>query len=267
MSASPSTLFLVRQSRQALFRSLIADRPTIVQVQAGQKIVRYGERITSIGTAALGVLPARLPLTIENRPPFQGKYMASALLPDPELIESMKRDGLPNGDPFSVTLDDRALSAFERASVAIDDPLMPDALRNHAVREVVLWLAEAGVGFGATRPRSFGDRLRAMIGAEPDANWKAIDAAHALAVSEATLRRRLAAEGTAFGDLLADVRMTCALGLLQTTDWPVNAVALSVGYASPSRFAARFRDRFGIVPSAIRDDDERIRRSVRPTAD
>lgn len=78
-----------------------------------------------------------------------------------------------------------------------------------------------------------------------------------MAVSEATLRRRLAADGTTFGDVLADVRMTQALGLLQTTSLPINRIALDVGYACPSRFAQRFRARFGITPSAIRTDNRR----------
>ena len=40
--------------------------------------------------------------------------------------------------------------------------------------------------------------------------------------------------------------------LLQSTDFPINRIALEVGYASPSRFATRFRARFGIAPTIIR---------------
>ena len=78
-----------------------------------------------------------------------------------------------------------------------------------------------------------------------------------MAMSEATLRRRLAADGTSFSALLTDLRMTRALGMLQTTDLPVGTIAAEVGYASASRFALRFRDRFGVSPSAIRDLPDR----------
>jgi len=39
---------------------------------------------------------------------------------------------------------------------------------------------------------------------------------------------------------------------LQTTELPINQIALDCGYQSPSRFSVRFRKRFGISPSAIR---------------
>jgi AraC-like DNA-binding protein len=46
--------------------------------------------------------------------------------------------------------------------------------------------------------------------------------------------------------------MTSALLLLQSTGLPVGQIALDVGYESASRFAIRFRERFGCAPSAIR---------------
>ena len=76
--------------------------------------------------------------------------------------------------------------------------------------------------------------------------------AHETATSVPTLRRKLAAEGVVFRDLVQDVRMSHALALLQNTDTPVLQVAISSGYASPSRFTARFRARFGYLPTDIR---------------
>ena len=51
---------------------------------------------------------------------------------------------------------------------------------------------------------------------------------------------------------MIDVRMTSALRLLQGTDWPISLIASQVGYESASRFAERFRKRFGFAPTAIR---------------
>ena len=93
------------------------------------------------------------------------------------------------------------------------------------------------------------------VAAHPPQRWTYAALGEALAMSEATLRRRLASEGTSLSALLSDVRMSAALVLLQATERPVAEIALDVGYQSPSRFAARFRERFGYPPAAAREGD------------
>jgi AraC-like DNA-binding protein len=66
------------------------------------------------------------------------------------------------------------------------------------------------------------------------------------------LRSKLSAENIALHYLMNDIRINRALTLLQTTDWPTSAIAQHVGYESSSRFAERFRKRFGCDPTAIR---------------
>ncbi|MCA6997736.1 helix-turn-helix domain-containing protein [Dickeya solani] len=46
--------------------------------------------------------------------------------------------------------------------------------------------------------------------------------------------------------------MEAMMVLLQSSDRPVAAIALDVGYESHSKFTAAFRRRFGVVPSALR---------------
>lgn len=249
--SSPST-FHIRQSTTALFRAVVSQVPGVVLVRAGTKRVQQGGRQVTISPASIGVLPAHVPLTIENQPSLTGPYAASLLIPAESVLDSLRKEALPDGDPCKTTRHDRAIAAFERALTVLEDPLTPDRLRNHAVREVLLWLGEEGIGFGPVRPMSLTNRLRSALSQNPDTPWRSADAARSLAVSEATLRRRLAADGTRFGDLLVDVRMTHALGLLQTSDLAINRIALEVGYASASRFALRFKARFGVSPSAIR---------------
>ena len=91
-----------------------------------------------------------------------------------------------------------------------------------------------------------------MLSARLDGEWSSDAVARSLAMSEATLRRRLAAEGVTLRELIADVRMASALVLLQATSRPVSEIASAVGYDSPSRFAVRFRGRFGFAPTAVR---------------
>ena len=59
--------------------------------------------------------------------------------------------------------------------------------------------------------------------------------------------------GTSIHAYLTRYRMTQAAMLLRTTSKPVYDVALSVGYASASKFAAAFRDVVGSSPSAYRE--------------
>ena len=64
--------------------------------------------------------------------------------------------------------------------------------------------------------------------------------------------RRLQEEATSLREVLTDIRMTHAMGLLQSSDMPVSAIAASAGFESQSRFAIRFRSRFGFPPTAVR---------------
>jgi AraC-like DNA-binding protein len=146
-------------------------------------------------------------------------------------------------------------SAFERAAQALaPDAALPESIARLRVLEVLHWLLEQH-GVALRVPQAHADvsaKVRALITGRLDTEWTAGRVASALAVSEATLRRRLVAEGASLTQLLVDARMATALTLLQATTQPVSSIALSVGYESPSRFAVRFRQRFGFAPTAVR---------------
>ena len=78
--ASSST-FHIRQSSTALFRALVSQYPAVILVRAGTKRVQQGTRLVTISPASIGVLPAHVPLTIENQPSLTGPYAASLLIP------------------------------------------------------------------------------------------------------------------------------------------------------------------------------------------
>lgn len=118
--------------------------------------------------------------------------------------------------------------------------------------ELLLWLAQCGVKFRLNDDRSLSERVRRCLALDPHKIWSAAAVADHMAMSEVVLRRKLAAENILLRDLMIDVRMTSALRLLQGTDWPISLIANQVGYESASRFAERFRKRFGFAPTAIR---------------
>ncbi|NML47494.1 helix-turn-helix transcriptional regulator [Ramlibacter sp. G-1-2-2] len=149
---------------------------------------------------------------------------------------------------------DALTAAFQRASEALGPASStPVPIARQRMLEVMHWLLELGIVFQSRSPQSaVSVAVRDLVANRLDAAWTTQGVASELAMSEATCRRRLAAEGTTFAELLVDARMSAALTLLQATTRPVSDIALQVGYESPSRFAVRFRERFGFAPTQVR---------------
>jgi len=113
-------------------------------------------------------------------------------------------------------------------------------------------LAEWGYFFAHIPLDSISSRLRTMIFEAPEKHWTAETAGKNLAMSPATLRRRLATEQLRFEDLLIDARMHYGMMLLQSTKWDMTRISEACGYKSRARFTERFQKRFGHSPSTIR---------------
>jgi AraC-like DNA-binding protein len=237
----------LRQGVRAAFRAVVGEQALILRVEAGRKVIR-GAWDAEVAAGHLTLMPAHLALDVENHPATDGPYRATGLLIAPGIAA-------PTGARrVDATADPRALQAFDRALELCRRPATPPAIRNHAVLEVVLWLDALGLRLPPQAPPRLSDRIRAMAASDLARDWPAAEVARAQGLSEATLRRRLAEEGTGLSALLTDLRMNRALGLLQATDLSVQEIAFRVGYASPSRFAVRFRARFGVAPRTIRDE-------------
>lgn len=247
---------IIRQCRSAAFHRLVGVSPAVIRVVAGEKRIRWDGGQLCAGPGAIILFPENLAVTVENIPPRAGVYQARALPLPRDRIEAAyarldpdlrRREAAPLA---CATLPGKDADLLFDALFAAGHKLPPAVL---ALRqeELVLWLAEAGALLVPPAPQRLSDRLRRLLAERPDADWTADKAARALATSAPTLRRRLASEGGGFSALLQDVRMTQALALLQSGDLTVAAVAAAVGYDSPSRFAVRFRARFGAAPNEI----------------
>lgn len=230
----------------------------LVAVIDGAKHIKGGgEDGTAVAPAGWFVaLRAGERPNIANLPdPGTGLYRAFALTFDRETLSlpaprPAGRRPLPG---YAVLPDDPALAeSFVHAVAGLASPALSEELARHRLAEVLLALAERGVGWSAADAEGPIQRIRLMISARPQLPWSAADAARLLGISEATLRRRLAAEGTCFRDILAESRLSHGLALLQTTRTGIAEVALACGYDSPSRFSGRFRERFGMPPSEVR---------------
>ncbi|WP_374349362.1 helix-turn-helix transcriptional regulator [Chitinimonas sp.] len=254
-------IWLVQAQRQQALRAVTFPVPALIWVMEGSKELWLGERhcLAQVGQSLL--LPAGSEVNLRNLPaPASGRYRALMLNFDRPLLERFaslypgEADGWQAQD---IELLLPPMLELQAALQRLADLAAPDAAaswRQHYLLEVLLHLSSAGLGaaLSAGRQHSTGERVRTLVGLAPGHRWTAAELAERLACSEATLRRRLVAEGHSVRGLLDEIRLGSALNLLQTGRLPINAIAAAVGYESPSRFAARFRQRFGTAPSALR---------------
>ena len=230
-------------------RRIIVEQATLIVVEEGRKRIRWrgGDCVARPRDAI--AIQAGETVDISNTPGPNGAYRALWIcwsqVPEAQGSSSKARVALQRG------LTDEFLASYHRAFDGLSGANgLPSSIASSRLNEVLLWLAERKFQFSPPPPASFGARVRRLVASDPNASMGSV--ARETATSIPTLRRRLAAEGLHFRDLVQDVRMAHALALLQNTDRSVLEIALATGYASPSRFTARFRARFGYLPTDVR---------------
>jgi len=75
-----------------------------------------------------------------------------------------------------------------------------------------------------------------------------------LHMSDRTLKRQLAAEGTSFSTLVDEVRYRHATSLLSRTDYTLEQIADELGYSDVANFSRAFKRWSGRSPSSWRKD-------------
>lgn len=236
---------------------IVNDRPALILVRHGCKILRAAHGEWRVGPGEAIALAAGQTFDVENRLSPDGLYEACWLVWDAAVLgPHAAAGGMPDDGAAAHALGRLPRqfgAALERALDAVaDSDYLPDAVARQRLGEVLVWLGEHGVRFAPPASPGLGARVRALVGAAPGQPWTSAQVAGMLAMSESSLRRRLASEGSSFGALLIDARMSQALLLLQASERPIQHIAQEVGYDSASRFAIRFRARFGFAPAALR---------------
>lgn len=176
----------------------------------------------------------------------------------PALIAGFYRDSAPLLSPLTplngfqiVPLDDELQGTLDYCLHGLKNPASM-AVQQNRLTGVLIALAERGILFMPRAGEPLGTRLTTLLASAPEFAWTAASASQQLAMSEATLRRRLVEEQISFRTLLQDIRMHHAMTLLQTTRWSLSQIADACGYRASSRFSLRFRERFGCSPADIR---------------
>ena len=246
----------ITQATRLNFTSLNTLVPMIIVVRRGRKVIQSPTCHFELEAGEAIAIAQGQVFDFENIPAPDGDYEARWLTIAPEAIAAFgESDGEQPIAPARLLgqMSPGLSDAFESAVLALqDDGDLPDAVVRHRVTELLAWLGAFGAQFSLQLPDSFSARIRRLAGRHPGEEWAGPDIASRLGVSEATLRRRLQAEGSSLRTVLTDIRMTHAMSLLQSSNMPVSAIAASAGFQSQSRFAIRFRSRFGFPPTAVR---------------
>jgi AraC-like DNA-binding protein len=263
----------LRQGRELFVPDLFVGQSTVVLVQAGRKVV-FGAGEQWVAEAGeLILLPHGASYGVTNQLSGAAPYEAISLMFDDSLLVAAMPEPTPAATaatltpavlagpapafaPLSRPHVLRSPSAsfrqtVERVRALWMDPATPATIARHAALEVLAWLAVHGCRFAPSVQRSIPERLVSA----PAQPWNAAQAATALNLSEATLRRRLAREGTSMSRLLLEVRLCNAMMLLQASDDYVGQIALDSGFANHAHFSRLFKVRFGITPSQLRDPE------------
>lgn len=225
----------------------------VARIVAGQKRIADGTRRASVDTDHYLVVAPGMLLNVENHPALDGPYRSSCVAVSRDLLlqKTWPADAKPAHwsvlQPYPM-LD----QAFAHAELGLQQQL-PQSVLVHRVNELLEALALGGFRPLMTNEPGVAERVRLILASAPERTWRAEQLAMQLAMSVATLRRKLAAENTSFRSVLEEVRLTHALTLIQTTTQPLKRIAEDCGYLSASRFATRFRTRFGTLPSQLRD--------------
>lgn len=251
------SIFSITQATAVTFTDLYLRLALLVFVQTGSKLVVCPQNGVLIGEEGdLMIFPAGSLVTLENRPVLNDSYRAVGLCLSHDLVDAVFADQRLSAGPPGIQLLrrdlDRPAEILGLIRETLDNQALPPEIRRHRLLEPLIWLRQHGVRLPRRDQDEPLNRVRSLIEADPGYPWRIADVARRLAMSEATLRRRLTASGHGFAKVLLNTRLEIGLTLLQTTGRPISGIALDCGFKTPSHFSDAFRKRFGIRPRAIR---------------
>lgn len=232
--------------------------PCLILVTRGHKTLVVDDQRLEAAPGDLLFVNGGVTASMRNEPDARGIYAATCVAIAPDLVRAhaAARGALPTTPwrPLAQLARDSAVVNVVRhvATGMIAEPVLSDRLLRHRFEELLIALDDVGCWCRISTVATTGERVRTLISAAPADPWTAGDVAHRLNMSETSLRRLLRGEGTGFRALLDDVRMSSALAMIQGSTAPLQVIAAQCGYASPSRFSARFKARFGASPSDLR---------------
>jgi len=252
-------------------------KPMMIVVAAGCKQLD-GPPEQSLGAGQFVLLPGNGAVNMRNIP-LQQQYQALLIE-----FEGDDFDGLPDALPGIPDGQASSVSQYQAGTISgggvVGDGVANDvvagdvdALLHQCLLQFIDWSAQAPEALWSQRRRELlqllhyqgwrqlarlrpasrlTERLQQLIRQAPAQEHTASSLAAQLAMSEATLHRRLRAEKTRLQDIKDQVRLGLALHWLQSSDDAIQQIGERCGYFSASRFSEKFRQQFGMSPSELR---------------
>ena len=124
-------------------------------------------------------------------------------------------------------------------------------LRRREILHLLLALGFQQVG-SIMEPPTLSHKVYTAICQQLSKDLSATKLSAKFAMSESSLRRKLSAEGTSLQTIKDQAKLDHGLHLLQSSFEPIGLIAEKCGYSSQSRFTEKFKNLFGITPSALR---------------
>ncbi|MET0287399.1 MAG: AraC family transcriptional regulator ligand-binding domain-containing protein [Polyangiales bacterium] len=143
-----------------------------------------------------------------------------------------------NGDEHRLTF----ASSIMKYPLLMADPAAQQLAREQLERELD----------SIKPPETFKERVANLLPLDGGGFRSMPEVARLLYMSDRTMKRRLLAEGTSFGDILDEARKARALVLLRSPKLSLHDVAEQVGYSDLSNFTRAFRRWTGVTPSKFR---------------
>lgn len=236
--------------------------PTLIWVRQGTKQMQtHGTPLRCEAGACL-CLPACEAFQMENLPGVTAPYLADIFVPPRrwgERFLQLYGAALPDqwqAEPSFPCTADLSLALHNVISHQAAGSPLAQAQTEHAWQGVLLTLAAQGVAgpLFNLQPLTLAQKVQTLLALDLARPWQAKELAQRLGMSESTLRRGLRQEDRRFSELLSDVRMNEAFSRVMTSEQPLLQIALECGFQSPSRFSQNFRQRYGMSPSALRQD-------------
>lgn len=242
-------------------RSITVLWSAAILVLGGRKTIWRGQEHMQAEPGQMFLLPSQMEISIQNQPdPGTGRYMALCLPFSEDMVaaaaagcEAPESNAFPDLETLRVDCDEvLAITIAHMLDMARFDPGNARLLRLCS-EEILECIARRtpGLPYIWQATTTWSARCSYLLSMEPGRQWTAADIADKLGVSERSLRRNLSAEDASFRHLLQNVRLNAGLGLLQNGAANVGEAAYRCGYSSASRFAALFKERFGVSPSEV----------------
>lgn len=257
---------LITRRREHLAR-LQLRQAVIGIILDGSKEMHLAGQIWQLSAGECFLLPAGIEIDVVNVPAESSGCYRAIVLNLPAALILRAAAAYPaaiDNSSSRATIDQPRLpltaAAIDSLVHAVQEIVLPPAgistglaeqLVEHRVMEVMLHFADH-ILIGRNALPSISDRARLHLCSHPARAWTAAGLATELKMSEATLRRRLKAEGHGFKTLLDAARMDLAKRLLPDRQLSIDSIALSCGYAARGKFEQRFRKLQGMTPQRFR---------------